>query len=122
MRVDRWLWCTRFFKTRALAAEAVKAGHVRVDGQRVKPGKDLRCGMTVAIDKGGDEWLVTVAALPERRGPAIEARACYHEDPEQQAERAARRQSRRRVADAPPTAGRPDKRTRRLMRSRLRGE
>ena len=75
--------------------------------------------MTVAIDNGGDGWLVTVAALPDRRGPATEARACYREDPGQQAERAARRQSRRSAADAPPTSGRPDKRTRRLMRSRL---
>ena len=122
MRLDRWLWCTRFFKTRGLAADAVKAGHVRVAGQRVKPAKEIDCGAVISVSKGVETWHVIVRALPERRGPAAEAQACYQESVESAAERAVRRGQRRAAVMQPPTAGRPDKRTRRLIRSRLREE
>jgi len=120
MRVDRWLWCARFFKTRALAAEAVKAGHVRVAGQRVKPAKEIECGAVVTITKGVETWTLTVRELPQRRGPAAAAQACYSEAADSVAERAVRREQRRASATSAPTAGRPDKRTRRMIRSRLR--
>jgi len=120
MRVDRWLWSTRFFKTRALAADAVKAGHVRIAGQRVKPAKEIDCGAVVTITKGVETWTLTVRALPQRRGPATEAQACYDEAADSVTERAVRREQRRASAASPPTAGRPDKRTRRMIRARLR--
>lgn len=122
MRLDRWLWCTRFFKTRTLAADAVKAGHVRVAGQRVKPSKDIDRGAVLAITKGVETWHVTVLALPERRGSAAAAQACYDEAADSAAERERRREQRRVARAVPPTAGRPDKRTRRMIRARTRDD
>jgi ribosome-associated heat shock protein Hsp15 len=122
LRVDKWLWCARFFKTRGLAADEVKAGHVRVNGQRVKPAHDLKIGDRLSILRGIDEYDVEVASLPARRGPAAESAAAYRETEasvERRRERAAQRASLP-VLDA-PTAGRPDKRTRRLLRIRHRG-
>ncbi len=119
LRVDRWLWCARFFKTRSLAAEEVKAGHVRLNGQRTKPAHEIKVGDALRIAKGHDDIEVVVAAIPQRRGPATEALACYDETPESIERRRLRALQR---ASAPvldmPTAGRPDKRTRRLMRTR----
>lgn len=120
MRLDRWLWCARFYKTRSLAAEAVKAGHVRVGGQRAKPAKEIDLGARLSVSKGADTWAVTVAALPSRRGPAAEAQACYTEDPATLAQRLEQRARRRVEQGRPPTEGRPDKRTRRLIRSNRR--
>jgi ribosome-associated heat shock protein Hsp15 len=122
MRLDRWLWCTRFFKTRVLAGHAVKAGHVRVAGQRVKPAKEIDCGAFVSITKGVETWHLIVRALPQRRGPAAEAQTCYEESAGSAAERAQRRGQRRAAVMGAPTVGRPDKRTRRLIRARLREE
>lgn len=121
LRVDKWLWCARFFKTRSLAAGEVKAGHVRVNGQRTKPAHELKVGDTLSILRGIDALDIEVAALPARRGPATEAAAAYRETEasiERRRERAAQRASLP-VLDA-PTAGRPDKRTRRLLRARHR--
>jgi len=121
MRLDRWLWCARFFKTRSLAAEAVSAGHVKLGGQRCKPAKEISCGVELTITKGEETWVVTVMGLPSRRGPADEARASYVEDPDSELARLAQRSRRREGRVEPPTHGRPDKRTRRLIRERLRG-
>lgn len=120
LRIDRWLWCTRFFKTRSLAADAVKGGHVRVNGQRVKPARDVKIGDTLAILQGDVEREVTVAAIPARRGPAPEASRCYTETEESIARRAEAQERRtiEREMYRAPTAGRPDKRTRRLLRAR----
>jgi ribosome-associated heat shock protein Hsp15 len=121
LRIDRWLWCARFFKTRTLAAEEVKAGHVRLNGQRTKPAHELRVGDALSIARGHDDIGVVVARIPERRGPASEAAGCYEETPESIERRRLRALQRRSVPvlDA-PTANRPDKRTRRLIRSRQR--
>ena len=116
MRIDRWLWCTRFFKSRGLAAEAVNGGHVKLGGQRCKPARVVRVGDSLAITKGEATWHVTVAALPSRRGPAAEARACFTESEASVEQRNAQRLRRRSVAEQSPTSGRPDKRTRRLIR------
>jgi len=99
LRIDRWLWCARFFKSRSAAAEAVRAGRVRLNGGKVKPAHDVKPGDAVTIELGahGDEREITIAAIParrERRRAAAEARA---------------------LAPPPPTPGRPDKRTRRLL-------
>jgi len=117
VRVDKWLWAARFFKTRALAAEAVLGGHVHLNGARVKPAKDVRVGDTLQIRIGTTEWTVDVCGLAERRGPASVARGLYDERPEslEARERAALQ---RRVAPPPLGAdlgARPTKQDRRRL-------
>lgn len=123
LRIDRWLWCARFFKTRTLAAAAVKGGHVRLNGQRVKPARDVKVGDALSIAVGtGPERDVTIVAIPPRRGPAAEAQDCYVETAESIERRrlhAERRAEARWVAA--PTSGRPDRRTRRLLK-RVKGQ
>jgi ribosome-associated heat shock protein Hsp15 len=116
LRVDRWLWCARFFKSRSAAAEAVRAGRVRLNGGRVKPAHDVKPGDAVTIEIGahGDEREITIAAIPARRGPASEAATCYVESSES-IERRRASAAARALAPPPPTPGRPDKRTRRLL-------
>ena len=82
VRLDKWLWAARFFKTRALATEAVLGGHVHLNGARVKPAKDVREGDELSIRVGTTEWTVDVRALADRRGPASTAQALYEERPE----------------------------------------
>ena len=122
LRIDRWLWCTRLFKTRPLAAEAVAGGKVHVNGRRVKPAYALRVGDRVAITRTGFQFECEVLQLPQRRGSASVAQTCYAES---EAARAAREkfgeQSRLAAAFAPPhSAERPGKHARRELR-RLRG-
>lgn len=81
-RLDRWLWASRFFKTRALAAAAIAGGKVQVNGTRAKPAKQVRVGDAVRVRLGPYEWLVTVRALSERRGPPKVAQGLYDESPE----------------------------------------
>jgi ribosome-associated heat shock protein Hsp15 len=124
LRIDRWLWCARFFKSRSAAAEAVRGGHVRVNGQRVKPAYAVKVGDALSIEAPRlPERDITIAAIPVRRGPAAEAAGAYLETPESlERRRRAAEQRALHVAFAPPTAGRPDKRTRRLLlRARQRG-
>ena len=124
LRVDRWLWCARFFKSRSAAAEAVRGGHVRLNGQRVKPAHAVKVGdaLQIALPRG-PERDVAIAVIPTRRGPAPEAAASYVETEESIERR--RRAAEERAAHGPygpPTAGKPDKRTRRLLlRARQRG-
>jgi len=122
LRIDRWLWCTRLFKSRSLAAEAVAGGKVHVNGQRVKPARAVRVGDTVAITRPGFQFVCAVLKLPDRRGAAQVAQACYAET---DAARAAREkfgeQSRLAAAFAQPRSlERPDKHGRRELR-RLKG-
>ena len=122
LRIDRWLWCTRLFKSRPLAAEAVAGGKVHVNGQRVKPAHNLRAGDQVTISRPGYAFECEVLKLPERRGAAPIAQSCYAES---DAARAAREkfaeQSRLVAAFAQPRSlERPDKHGRRELR-RLRG-
>ena len=118
MRMDRWLWCTRFYKTRGLAAEAIKGGHIKLAGQRCKAAKAVVIGDQLCITKGEEIWHLTVVALPSRRGPAAEAQACYAESAESMEQRLKQRARRRAIAEQAPTSGRPDQRTRRLIRMR----
>lgn len=115
-RLDKWLWCARFYKTRSQAAAAVAGGRVHLNGARVKPAHVLRPGDRVEASLGTRAIEVVVRALPLRRGPAPEARTCYEETAESVA-RAAREAEFRRVAGmaGPVTAGRPDKRDRRRL-------
>ncbi len=80
-RLDLWLWAARFFKTRALAVDAIRGGKVEVRGAHAKPGKDVHVGDEIRIRLGPYEHVVTVKALSERRGPAKEAVLLYKEDP-----------------------------------------
>lgn len=80
MRIDRYLHCIRLVKSRTLAQAVIEAGHVRLDGRRVeKPSEDVRVGSTIALPLHDRVRVLRVLALPERRGPASEARTCYQE-------------------------------------------
>src|SRR4029450_12106923 len=89
LRIDKWLWAARFFKTRSLAAQAVDGGRVQVNGARVKPAKDVKPGDEVTVHIGELEWVVEVRALAARRGPADEARKLYAEREESRLRRQA---------------------------------
>ena len=124
LRIDRWLWCARFFKSRSAAAEAVRAGHVRLNGQRVRPAHAVKIGDALQIASAhGSERDVAIAMIPKRRGPAPEAAASYVESQESiERRRRAAADRAARASYVPPTAGKPDKRTRRLLlRARQRG-
>ena len=123
LRIDRWLWCTRFFKSRSGAAEAVRAGHVRCNGQRIKPAYVVKVGdLLDRAPEHRSESEVRVTAIPARRGPALEAAGCYAET---ESSIVRRRREEEQRAGAPrfdaPTRGRPDKRTRRLLLRTQRG-
>ncbi len=86
-RIDKWLWAARFFKTRQLAADAVSGGKVHVNGQRCKPGKDIKIGDIVTVVKDRQTWQITVSDLTKQRRPAKEAVQIYAEDADSQAKR-----------------------------------
>ena len=112
MRVDKWLWAARFFKTRSLAQQAIAAGKVKLNEARVKPAHEVKVGDAIVVR----EWHVHVKALSERRGPAEEARKLYEETPEGRAERE-RLATLRRWGTEPAAGmkGRPTKRDRRRL-------
>ena len=116
LRIDRWLWAARFFKTRTSAAAAVSGGKVHLNGQRTKPAKAVREGDRLDIRRGDSRWEVTVLATAERRGPASEARMLYEEAAESVERRVREREERRaRRLAAGSGAGRPTKRDRRRL-------
>jgi ribosome-associated heat shock protein Hsp15 len=82
VRIDKWLWAARFYKTRSLATDGVLAGHVQVNGARVKPSKEVRIGDDVELRIGTVTWTVAVTGLSDKRGPAAVARTLYAETPE----------------------------------------
>jgi ribosome-associated heat shock protein Hsp15 len=119
VRVDKWLWAARLTKTRGLAADAVKGGRVEVNGQRVKPSKDVRPGDRLEITTGPFRRTVVVNATAERRGPASEAALLYEETAESIAARERIAAERRLAATpAPQPGGRPTKRDRRRLDAR----
>ncbi len=79
VRVDKWLWAARFYKSRALAVEAIAGGKIEVNGERVKPSRDLKVGDSVQLRLGPYEHIVIVRALSDRRGPATQAALLYTE-------------------------------------------
>lgn len=116
MRIDKWLWAARFYKTRSLAQAAVAGGKVKLDGERVKPAKEIAPGARLAVRIGELEWEVTVRALSGHRGPAEQARQLYEESEESRARRAAQVADRRAQAAVwGERKGRPTKRERRRM-------
>jgi ribosome-associated heat shock protein Hsp15 len=117
MRIDKWLWAARFFKTRALAVEQLDRGRVRVNGQEAKPSRDVRAGDTVEVLQSGVPRTVIVQGLSLQRGPAPVAQALYAETPESLALRE-RLSEQRRLAHEPAMSiehGRPTKRDRRHL-------
>ena len=116
MRVDKWLWAARFFKTRSLAQQAIAAGRVKLNDACVKSSHDLKAGDSVGIRVGDYEWRVAVRQLSDKRGPAEQARKLYEETAASRAERE-RRMDLRRWGAEPASAlkGRPTKRDRRLI-------
>lgn len=87
LRLDKWLWAARFFKTRALAVEAINAGHVHVNEERAKPARVVHIGDVLRIRKDQNTWKITVLGLNEQRRPAKEAVLLYQEDEHQREER-----------------------------------
>ena len=123
VRIDKWLWAARFFKTRSLASEAVAGGHVQVGGARVKPSKEVRIGDRLVVRRGALEWTVDVRGLADKRGSASVAAGLYEETPES---RAAREQRVLELKVAKPLGAdlgaRPTKQDRRRLEALRRGQ
>ena len=123
VRIDKWLWAARFFKTRTLAADAVKGGRVELDGARVKPSREVTAGDELKITIGQTRRTVIVREISDQRGPAKVAQTLYEETPESIAAREAAAEVRR-LQSPPPGADlgmRPTKRDRRRLDSARRG-
>lgn len=118
VRIDKWLWAARFFKTRTLAAQAVSGGKVQVGGSRVRSSRIIQIGEIVRIRRGEVEFTITVLALSSCRGPATQARLLYEESEESIRLRQEAAQARALLAAGQATpAKRPDKRDRRKIRA-----
>lgn len=118
IRIDKWLWAARFFKTRSLASEQVGLGRVLLAGQRLKPSRDVRPGDRLTIERGEETFEVFVEALSNVRGPAKEAQKLYRETEESIKRREAEKELRK-FANEPSTAitqGRPTKRDARVLK------
>jgi ribosome-associated heat shock protein Hsp15 len=118
MRLDKWLWAARFFKTRQLATEAINGGKVHLNGQRSKPGKEVHIGTRLRIHKGSLEWDIEVLALSKQRRPAAEAVRWYAETASSKNRREQHLEEQRLLRSAHPhtaAAGKPNKKDRRMI-------
>lgn len=113
IRLDKWLWAARFFKTRSLATAAVNGGKVQVNGLRTKPAHAVHPGETLSIRRGPYEYVVVVKALSEQRGPASQAVLLYEETTESRERREILASQLRLQASGAPPSGRPTKKDRR---------
>jgi ribosome-associated heat shock protein Hsp15 len=114
VRLDKWLWAARFFKTRALAADAIESGKVEVNGERAKRAKQLQLGDSVRVRLGPYHHIITVLAVSERRGPAAVAKTLYEESAEgRKAREALQLQVKAAQSASGYTQGRPTKKDRR---------
>jgi ribosome-associated heat shock protein Hsp15 len=122
VRIDKWLWAARFFKTRAAATEAVLGGHVQVGGDRVKPAKEIRVGDRIDVRRGEISWTVVVTGIADRRGSASIAATLYEETPESVEARERQRLERRLARPLGADLGaRPTKQARRRIEAMRRG-
>jgi ribosome-associated heat shock protein Hsp15 len=119
LRIDKWLWCTRFYRTRGIAQQAVEGGHVQVNEERAKASRQVKVGDRLRITRERERFEVVVTGIPTRRGPATEARGYYLESAESEAARATAREFYR--LTAPLHSGRPDKHERRDLMRRVKG-
>lgn len=121
VRIDKWLWAARFFKTRSLAAKAVNGGKVHLNGARVKAARNVAEGDQLVIQKGQMEFHITILGISPYRRPAVEARQLYEESEESIREREKQRDLRRMMhaGHAPPTS-KPGKRDRRKIKEFIR--
>ena len=118
IRLDKWLWTARFFKTRKLAAVAVSGGKVHINNQRTKPGKEIKPGTLLSISKDGLRWDVTIIALSSQRRPAKEALLLYEETAESLAKRQQQiiqQREQRKLFDFSGQDHKPNKKERRLI-------
>ena len=116
VRLDKWLWAARFFKTRTLAKEAIAGGKVKIGGQRAKPSRDVATGTILEIQQGWDARTVEILALSEQRRGAPEAALLYRESEDSLRQRAARAEARRLARDHENRPGqRPSKKQRRMI-------
>ena len=123
VRIDKWLWAARFFKTRSLATAAIKGGHVELDGHKAKASAAVRAGQMLKIKKPEQVFDVEIIAVSDKRGPASQAEQLWQETPESQKRREDEAAERRaaRLTMPRPTA-RPDKKSRRRLRRFKQGE
>jgi ribosome-associated heat shock protein Hsp15 len=112
LRLDKWLWAARFYKTRALATDAVDGGKVKLNGQRTKPAHAVKVGDTLDIVIGEYTWLIHVLALSDKRGAAPIAQTLYQEDSDNHARRQAQVAERKQLGQTHPVRA-PDKKVRR---------
>ncbi|WP_016856154.1 ribosome-associated heat shock protein Hsp15 [Halomonas smyrnensis] len=123
VRLDKWLWAARFFKTRALAKKAIEGGKVHYNGGRAKTSKAVEVGALIRVPQGWDTWEVEVMALSEQRRGAPEARELYRETAESQTRRSKEVESRRQANQAMQhPLKRPDKKQRREIKRFMRGD
>lgn len=124
IRLDKWLWAARLYKTRSLATVAINGGKVHVNGARVKPSRDARLGDLISLTRGDDPMELTVRALSDKRGKAADAQALYEETAGSATARATRAVLRKeRALRNPAPEKRPDKRSRRnIIRFTKRGD
>ncbi len=126
IRLDKWLWAARFFKTRGLATEAINGGHVHLNGVRAKPSRPVCAGDELKVRKAGQEFVITVLQLSDRRGPASVAQGLYEESEASRVARErlnAQRRLERLAAGGARPERRPDKRSRRhIIRFTRKGE
>ncbi|MFD1800800.1 ribosome-associated heat shock protein Hsp15 [Mixta tenebrionis] len=124
VRLDKWLWAARFYKTRALAREMIEGGKVHYNGQRSKPSKLVELDAELTLRQGNDERTVIIRAVTDRRGPASEAQQLYSETPESVEKREKMAQARKLNAlTMPHPDRRPDKKERRdLMKFKFSGD
>ena len=116
VRIDKWLWAARFFKTRSLATDAVDTGRVKQDGERIKPARPVKIDDKLTIDNGAETWEVLVLAISDQRGPAPVARQLYQETEASVARRENEHEARKLYREPGSTIkGRPTKRDRRQL-------
>ncbi len=115
VRLDKWLWSARFYRTRALAVEAINGGHVHINGVRVKPSRSINVGDELRITKGATTFTLQVRVLSTKRGPAAQARTLYEENEQSLRLREQQAAERRLIAASSGPKKRPDKRARRRI-------
>jgi len=116
VRIDKWLWAARFYKTRSIAKVAVDGGKIQLEGNRVRPGKEIVVGSTIKIKQGWDDKIIIVTALKDRRGTATEASLLYEETAASIESRLSNAEQRKMAqAAAPQSDSRPNKKERRQI-------